>query len=252
MLPMPNGRIFAAWLDGRNSKGGHDAGGEHGHGGAMTLRTAEFDSSGQLFEEAELDARVCDCCQTDAAMTAEGPVVIYRDRSEEEIRDIAVTRKVNGQWQAPQTIHTDQWEIKGCPVNGPAIAAQGQSIAIAWYTAAQNQPRVQLVFSEDGGKSFSAPIPVDDGAPIGRVDVVLKDEKTAIVSWLEEVEEGGEIRLAEISSEGKSGDSITATTTGVSRQSGFPILEQMGGQLLLAWTSVEGTESTVRTMLITL
>lgn len=252
MLPLPNGRIFAAWLDGRNSKGTHDAGGEHGHGGAMTLRTAEFDSSGQLFEEAELDARVCDCCQTDAALTANGPILVYRDRSEKEVRDIAVIRKENGQWQKPQIINADQWEIKGCPVNGPAIAARGQSVAIVWYTAAENQPRVQLVFSGDGGKSFSTPIAVDDGTPVGRVDVVLKDEKTAIVSWLEEVEEGGEIRLAEINPDGKLGESITATNTGVSRQSGFPVMEKLGKQLLLAWTSVEGAESTVRSMLIDL
>lgn len=250
MLPMPNGRTFAVWLDGRNSKGGHGHEGEHGQAGAMSLRTAEFDSSGQLFEEAELDARVCDCCQTDAALTENGPILVYRDRSEDEIRDIAVIRKENGQWQESQIINSDHWMIKGCPVNGPAIAAQGQSVAIAWYTAAENQPRVQLVFSEDGGKSFSAPIPVDDGAPVGRVDVVLKDDKTAIVSWLEEVGEGGEIRLAEIKQEGKLGESRTAATTGVSRQSGFPILEKLQGQLLLAWTSVEGVESTVRTRLI--
>lgn len=254
MLPMPNGRIFAAWLDGRNSKGTHDAEDEdeHGHGGAMTLRTAEFDRDGQLFEETELDARVCDCCQTDAALSADGPIVVYRDRSEEEVRDIALIRKEKGQWQEPQIINADKWEIKGCPVNGPAIAAQGRTVAIAWYTAAENQPRVQLVFSVDGGKSFTAPIPVDDGAPVGRADVVLKDEKTAVVSWLEEVEEGGEIRLAEINPEGKLGESITATTTGVSRQSGFPVMEKLGKQLLLAWTSVEGAESTVRSILIDL
>lgn len=252
LLPLPNGRVLATWLDGRNTKGSHDGDGSHGHGGAMNLRTAEFDGAGELFEEAELDARVCDCCQTDAALSSDGPIVVYRDRSKAEIRDISVIRKVDGLWSEPQTIHADKWEIKGCPVNGPAIAASGRSVAIAWYTAPENQPQVNLVFSEDGGATFSEPVRVDDGAPVGRVDVVLMDDGKAVVSWLEEVEAGGEIRIATISPQGKMGESITVTTTGVSRQSGFPIMEKLQDRLLFAWTSVEGTEATVRSMLMTL
>lgn len=129
------------------------------------------------------------------------------------------------------------------------VTADGQAF-LSWV-GYENDTTDAFYFAEDGGKSFTAPIPVDDGAPIGRVDVVLKDEKTAIVSWLEEVDNGGEIRLAEINQKGKLGESRTATTTGVSRQSGFPILEKLDEQLPLAWTSVEGAESTVRSMLIT-
>jgi len=41
-----------------------------------------------------LDTRVCECCQTSVAMTAEGPVVVYGDCSEaeKEIRDISIVR----------------------------------------------------------------------------------------------------------------------------------------------------------------
>lgn len=253
LLPLENGRMLAVWLDGRNSKGhgNHDAGG-HGHGGAMTLRSAEFDTSGQLYTETELDERVCDCCQTDAVLTDSGPIVIYRDRSEDDIRDISMVKYKNGAWTKPRPIYSDNWEIKGCPVNGPAIAAQGQSVAIAWYTAANNQPRVKVILSSDGGDSFTEPFVIDDGSPLGRVDVVWSGEKTAIVSWLEELPDGGEIRLAKVTAEGKTGDSMIATKTGVSRQSGFPILERRGEEFLLVWTSVEGAESTVRSMSITL
>ncbi len=79
LLPISENRLFATWLDGRKTKTQE---------GAMTLRSAEFDQSGNLFEEVELDGRVCDCCQTDAVMTSQGPIVVYRDRSEKEVRDI--------------------------------------------------------------------------------------------------------------------------------------------------------------------
>lgn len=249
LLPLENGRIFATWLDGRNTKGGHDHGTEHGHSGAMTLRTAEIDENGRLYEEAELDNRVCDCCQTDAAITANGPVVIYRDRSEEEIRDISIVRRVDGQWTAPQKIFDDHWKIAGCPVNGPAIAAHGESVAIAWFTAADTVSQVKVVLSNDAGATFGSPIRVDDGNPLGRVDIVHAENGRVIVSWLENVADGGEIRLAKVDAQGKDGKSLTVAKTGASRRSGFPILERTGDRLLLAWTHADSL-TTVKTVSI--
>jgi hypothetical protein len=251
LLPLGNGRIFAAWLDGRNTKGGHNHGGaEHGRAGAMTLRAAEFDENGQLYEEAELDNRVCDCCQTDAALTANGPVVIYRDRSEEEVRDISIVRRVNGRWTAPQKVFDDRWKIAGCPVNGPAIAAHGQSVAIAWFTAADTVSQVKVIFSEDAGATFTAPVRVDDGAPLGRVDIAYTESGDAVVSWMENVADGGEIRLAKVNARGKVEGRLTVAKTGASRRSGFPVLEMVGERLLLAWTHVDSA-TTVKTMSIT-
>ncbi len=247
MFPLQNGRMFAVWLDGRNTKGSEGHNDSHAHSGAMTLRTAEFDEAGNLSEEAELDARVCDCCQTDAVLTDSGPVVVYRDRSDEEIRDIAIVRKVNGQWSAPKRVHEDNWEISGCPVNGPGIAAQGNNIAIAWFSAPENKGQVNVIFSKDAGKTFTDPIRIDDGDPIGRVDVVFAKPEMALVSWIEQVEKGGEIRLAKVSAEGKIGESIIATQTGISRQSGFPILEKLEQDFLLAWTMVDSI-TTVKTV----
>lgn len=247
LLPASSDRMFATWLDGRNTKVNKEA--DHGqvHGGAMTLRTAEFDSNGQLFEEAELDHRICDCCQTDAVMTANGPIVVYRDRSTEEIRDIYIVRKVNGSWTQPQPVDSDNWKIAGCPVNGPAAAAKEETLAVAWFTGAEQQNRVKVALSHDAGASFTEGFTVDDGQPIGRVDVVLKENGEALVSWIEEVEGGGEIRLATVNANGKQGESKTLMTTGISRQSGFPILEKHQDSYVLAWTSGE-EKTTVRTI----
>jgi len=254
LLSLQNERIFAVWLDGRHTKTEAttaDSEHSHGHRGAMTLRTAEFDRQGQLFEEAELDHRICDCCQTDAALTPTGPIVVYRDRSPEEIRDIYVVRKVNGQWTSPQPVAKDQWEIAGCPVNGPAIATLGEQVAVAWFTGAEGKSQVKLAFSNDMGKTFAPPIIIDDGQPIGRVDVVFADKGEALVSWIEQVEESGEVRLARVNAAGKLGESISVTPIGISRQSGFPILKKYKGEYLLAWTS--GAETTsVSTMMISL
>src|SRR5882724_5766876 len=106
MLPWTNGRTSAIWLDGRNFK----TNANEGHGPStneMTLRYATIDGKGQLSEEVLLDPRVCDCCQTSAALTSDGPIVVYRDRSEKEIRDVSLVRFFKGRWTQPRTLNVD-------------------------------------------------------------------------------------------------------------------------------------------------
>ncbi len=244
MLPLPNGRFFATWLDGRNTKtkdhqhDKHTKAHEH-HTGAMTLRTTEFDSTGQLFEAAELDNRICDCCQTAAALTAQGPIIAYRDRSEEEVRDIAVVRKIAGIWTAPKIVHEDNWLIKGCPVNGPAIAATGNRVALAWFTAASNTAQVKLAFSSDAGETFQAPIVVDADNPVGRVDVLFGQDDTAIISWIGLENEAGQLNLAKIHPDTGLVERIQLAAISAGRGSGFPRMERLGEQLFIVWTDVE-------------
>ncbi|MGH7471651.1 MAG: sialidase family protein, partial [Longimicrobiales bacterium] len=115
-------RFGAVWLDGRKHAS-QQKGDGHGEGGAMTLRFTTFSPSGELGEDIEIDGRVCDCCQTSVALTSEGPLLVYRDRSAAEIRDIHVTRYVNGAWLTGRPIQADNWRVDYCPVNGPSAAA---------------------------------------------------------------------------------------------------------------------------------
>ncbi|MDX1547584.1 MAG: sialidase family protein [Rhodothermales bacterium] len=234
LMPGPDGHLRAVWLDGRRTGGGHDG---HG-GGAMTLRTATIGPDGALADEAELDARICDCCQSGGARTASGFLVAYRDRSDTapEIRDIATVRHDGTGWSAPARVHADGWELEGCPVNGPVVAADGARAAVAWFTAAGDTPRVRIAFSEDEGATFAAPIEVDDGAPIGRVDAVLLPGGDALVSWVERTDDGAAIRIRRVAPDGRRAPSQTVAPTSPARASGFPQLARQGDRLVLAWT----------------
>ncbi|MGE0129207.1 MAG: exo-alpha-sialidase [Blastocatellales bacterium] len=233
-----DGNLAAVWLDGREMKSdAHDTHGGHGHGN-MTLRYVKIKRDGTLTDEAVLDTRVCECCQTSATMTADGPVVVYRDRSEaaEEVRDISVVRLKDGKWSAPRPVFADNWLLNGCPVNGPAIAAKDRRVAVAWYTGASNKPRVKLVFSDNAGETFGDPLVVDDGAPMGRVDVMLLEDGSALVSWLEKLEGGGAVRLRRIKPDGKREEAITVAPSGTARSNGFPQMVREGSKLVFAWT----------------
>jgi hypothetical protein len=245
--PLPNGTMFATWLDGRKTKMEHAAAKEHEHNGSMTLRSAIIDAKGVLSDEMELDEKVCDCCQTAAVVTDKGVLVAYRNRSEEEIRDIYVLRAVKGQWLMPKPVFADNWKINGCPVNGPALSANGKDVALAWYSAPEGNAQVKLAFSTNAGKSFGKPIRIDAGKPLGRVDVLLLNKSKALVSWMEDTEGIGEIKIVVVEAKGYKTNERVLATTGKNRKSGFPRIAKIGNTVMVAWTEIEGEKMMVKT-----
>lgn len=240
--------VHAAWLDGRNMG---PASADHGEG-AMTVHTTSVGSAvsaattSPLGTEQQLDNRNCECCQVNAAVAAGGPVVVYRDRSEDEVRDIAIVRRVGGQWTPPAHVHNDGWRIAACPVNGPAVAARGDTVVVAWFTGALDTARVRLAWSTDGGSTFAAPVRIDGGTPVGRVDLELLPGGDAAVSWLERVPpETGEVRVRRVSRTGALGTPIVIASTSAARPSGFPKLVRRGNELLAAWT-IPGDSAHIR------
>jgi hypothetical protein len=225
--------IGAVWLDGRNMTGGsgHDG---HGHGG-MTLRSAVIDRDGSLVHGTEIDGLTCDCCQTGAAVADGVPIVVYRDRTEGEIRDVYVARMEDGRWSPGVLIAEDGWEIAACPVNGPAIDADGADVAVAWFTGA-GSPAVKIAFSDDAGATFSPPVTVSVDRPLGRVGVALLEAGRAAVSWLAATEGGAEIRYRIVSGNGSNGPQTIVADTSANRMSGFPQIMAFDGGLLFAWT----------------
>jgi hypothetical protein len=224
------------WLDGREmimaESSNHSA---HGEGG-MTLRSAVYSTDGRLLEEHLLDSLVCECCPTAATATHNGILVAYRDRSMREIRNIYAALYDRGTWSRPQLVFDDGWKIPGCPVNGPALATEGHTSAIAWFTAPEGNARVNLAFTNDDAVSFGKPIRVDDGKPLGRVGLILLPDGSALVVWLEYIEEGAELRGRIVSSSGAKGKSLLIAKMSADRASGYPRVARSGNRIFFAWT----------------
>jgi hypothetical protein len=229
------GAVGVVWLDGRETV----------HGNPMTLRFTTVAPDGTTGEEILLDRSVCDCCQTSVTEAARGLVVAYRGRTPGQVRDILVTRQIAGEWTEPVAVHDDGWEIPGCPVNGPSVAAHGDRVVVAWFTGADPGDRVLAAVSEDGGASFQDPVRVDDGQGMGRVSVVMIDGATALVTWLERTSAAAEIRVRLIT-DGKPGPSAALAATEDARASGFPRVARWRDSLLFAWTE-PGETPVVRT-----
>jgi hypothetical protein len=234
-----SGDIGAVWLDGRNmAPDVPDAQAREGVAayGGMTLRFARLAYDGEIHEDGEIDALVCECCQTDVAMTERGPVVAYRDRTPEEIRDISVARYVDDGWTTPVTISDDDWNIPACPVNGPALAADGDAVIVAWYAAPKRDSRIKVAWSADSGATFSAPIVVDASDVGGRVDVELLTDGSAVVSWVGRTGDGGaELRMRSVTPAGEQGPVRVVAEGPYARNAGFPQMVRSGDRLVYAW-----------------
>ena len=214
-----NGSTGLLWLDGRNM---------------VNAVTDDPLASGMQLRSLDqvVDELVCDCCQTDVAVSSSGPIAVYRDRTAGEIRDIYVTRRLDGAWQPGVPLADDHWEIAGCPVNGPSIAAAGERVAVAWFTAA-TEPVVRVASSADSGASFAAPIDVVSGANLGRATLALLGDGELAVSWLESSEPAAAVKARRVLASGALGPvRHIGNASGLS----VPQMARVGADLVFAWT----------------
>jgi len=231
------GELGVLWLDGNKIKDEE---------GDMALNFTTISVDGKVGKETVLDSRVCECCQTSIAVTPDGIIAVYRDRSETEIRDIAVARHTKDGWSKPEALSKDNWMINGCPVNGPSVSTSGSHAAAAWFTAPNDASQVNVALSNDGGKTFGAPIRVDTGKPVGRVDVIAQESGDAIVSWMEQPAEGTQVRIRQVHANGMLGEPIIASGSSKVKFAGVPQMTMSGKQIVMAWTDGD-TPGKVRT-----
>lgn len=243
-----NGAIGAFWLDGRQlAEWSFD---EPDKLLGTSLRVARLDEAGHVVAREIVDELVCDCCQPDMVMTATGPLVAYRDRTPEELRDIVVRRHVDGRWQEPVPVGADGWVIEGCPVNGPTVAAAGQRVAVAWFTAAEGRPRVRFAWSGDGGATFAPAVDLDAAGAFGQTGIVLADDGAALVSWWRAAPGGGlDLALRSVASNGEPGVVRVLAHSAEAQPVDVPQIVKVGSELLVAWTSLEG-EGSIHTLLV--
>ena len=237
-----NKGFYVSWLDGRNTI----LKGPEGQHNPMTIRFAEVTNRGEIINEKELDSATCDCCQTSITGTDNGPVVVYRNRSENEIRDIYITRNINGLWETPVPVHNDGWIINGCPVNGPKVASNLNNLAVSWVTVSNGRPIVNLSFSKSNGEDFESPIKINDLDATGRVDVVFINAKDVLVSYIEGDDNGTFLRIKKVSIDGKVSVPITISEIDGGRNTGVPQLEKFNDQIVIVWTVFENGKNQLK------
>jgi hypothetical protein len=252
LFQMPGSGLGLIWLDGRamgsaEGHGAHDAG-----EGAMSVRFGTFDTTWKQTSEMPVDLRVCECCPTTAAMTSDGPIVAYRNRSEEEIRDIYVARLENGKWTEPKAVHDDGWKIAACPVNGPMLSASGRNVVLSWFTVKDDVGHAYAAFSSDSGRTFGTPIRLDEVGALGRVDAALLPDGSALATWIEFANQKSSFSMRRIDTSGRTSPAAVVSAISGARASGYPRIAVSNGEAVFAWTQNESGQSSIKTAVLPL
>jgi hypothetical protein len=236
LFELPGNALGIVWLDARAQAAHPDD-----LDASISLRYAAFDGSWKQTADAEVDPRVCECCSTTAAVTSDGVLIAFRDRSNTEIRDIAVSRLEHGTWTPATLVHADNWEIDACPVNGPMLGARGRQAVVAWFTVKKDQGQAWAAFSNDAGRTWGAPIRLDDAASLGRVGVDLLDDGSAVATWVEYANRRAQFSMRRISPAGQRSPAVSIAAASTSVSSDVPRIARQGRELVFAWTEAATT-----------
>jgi hypothetical protein len=239
--------VRVVWLDGRLAAGLTGAG-ENEEEAPMTLRTALVNRLGERRDETSLDDRTCSCCQTDAVRWVGRTLVAYRDRSAEEVRDIAVVALgQDNRWSPPRVLNDDGWKIEGCPVNGPALAVNGEKLLALWPTAATGAMQVRYTVRQWDQPAVTTVLDAEGSAR--RVDAAALGDGF-VISWLGGNGAASALHLAVIDQDGALREQRAVTTPAL-KVTGFPRMASQGETVLLAWTAnLGGDRSTIRLLRI--
>ena len=212
------------WLDGR-----------HGELGDVDLRASVVAPDGAPGDDRVVDASTCSCCRIQAVSLRDEIFLVYRDRTVGEVRDIVVGRHVADGAVEIVRRFDDGWVIPGCPLNGPAALARGEALVVGRFTAAQGRPRVLLTLTEPGLARDEFSVRLDQGHPLGNVDVALTDDGI-VASWVEQRGEGDVILLRHVGFDGAMGPVVAIDASREDAVAGHPRLAVLGRDVLVAWT----------------
>ncbi len=243
VIPYKDG-FMASWLDGRTTVNVPDSLKQ------MTLRAGIVNPDASLGDQWELDKRVCDCCATAITSSPEGPIVVYRDRSASEIRDIYQVQLRDTVWTAPKMVYNDNWQINGCPVNGPAIVSNYLQTGIAWFTAAKDSAKVKLQINPQQGANVSETILVAQDEVMGRVDLAINKTGDYYITWMSSLGDVALINLGVYSKHGQENNRFILAETSIERSSGFPKIAIYKDNLYVSYTESLNNNSQIKTIKI--
>ncbi len=232
-----DGSLFTAWLDKRNRPAAK-ARNETYAGAALAFAWARRNGE-DISETRVAHDHTCECCRLGIAFAAPGrPVIAFRNVFDANVRDHAVITFVDPNTPGPvYRVSTDDWRTDACPHHGPALAVgRTDSYHVAWFTNGIARKGLFYARSLDGGRSFSAPM------PIGRAERAPSRPNLLAVNgrlWLAWTEFDGEKTSvwAMVSHDDGLAWSPAKRLADTADTSDHPLLVSNGSDVFLSWLS---------------
>lgn len=181
MLVAEDGEVTLVWLDGRERKTDPKY-----HGSALYSAYGRIGDDGIEFSNTKLADQTCVCCRISMTYTADDKVAaMWRHIYDDNIRDHAITTFDDKNQQAiPYRASFDQWQINGCPHQGPGLSINKENrYHMVWFNNGTKGKGLFYAYSDDAGKSQSKPVSLGDFNKQSQYAHVVSTDKLVDVVW---------------------------------------------------------------------
>ena len=253
------GTAHVLWLDHRRmalrlKPTEHD---HHKDGAEMAqlsdLRYAAVNARGVEQSERALLPGVCYCCKTALVAGPRGQLfAAWRQVYPGNIRDIAFTQSLDGgrTFSAHTRVSEDQWQLAGCPDDGPAMAVDARgTIHIVWPTVIGGaEPAGALFYATTrDGRTFSPRqrVPTLGSPKPSHPQIAIGRDGHIVIVWdevMDGVRRGARLEATPTGSNELEFGTPQRLTEG---SSAYPMLVATGAGLLAAWTDGTGVGSAI-------
>jgi hypothetical protein len=260
------GRVSVAWLDHRRlakpqgTSTPHQHRGHTGHKGdgvEMAQRSHLFygsvDEPGSV---RRLTGGVCYCCKTAIAAAPSKTIALaWRHVFPGNLRDIAfsISRDDGRTFTTPVKVSEDNWQIDGCPDDGPALAVDAQGVGhVVWptrVTDAKGEQSIGIFYATSrDGSSFSQRLQLPTDGVAHHPQLALAADGSPAFVW-DELIHGPKrhIAFARLRPGPDGKGSFVKQIVSAGEPSMYPVLAPMADErFLVAWTATTSAGSTVR------
>jgi hypothetical protein len=260
-----SGAAHVMWLDHRGLAAQKAQSHEHHEaatvdGAAMAQRSGLYyarEAGGAGQAERELVKGVCYCCKVALAAGARGELhAAWRHVSAGNIRDIAfmTSRDAGRSFGPPGRVSQDDWQLAGCPDDGPAMAVDAEgTVHVVWPTVIGGVTPEGALFhaTSRDGRTFSTRVRIPTlGSPKPMHPQILVDDAGRITVAWDEVVNGvrqAAVRTLKFDEAGQPLFSATTRLGTPDRPSSYPVLVATPRGTLAIYVDGQPGASVIRT-----
>ena len=244
----PDGKIYAAWIDGRNRTSFEDD--------RQQMYMAVSEDGGLTYgKNVPLGQGVCPCCRPNIAFLDGGETLVVSHRfvtKPENVRNHVVIRSTDGgqTFSEPVLISDDGWVSRGCPHAGTSLTADGRGrLHSVWWTGGRSDEEagIYYTYSDDGGRSFLPRQLITKASPNRVLHTQVRTDKdnTIYAVWVNIKDEKPQIFMARRQADGEEWSQIHQLSDGT-QNALYPMLAVDDSHLYVVWTERKGETSQVK------
>lgn len=225
---LSNGEIGACWLD---------AAFDYNKSG-RPVKFASTDGNSGFKNEILIDSIACECCRTAISSDGGNVSIVYRDIINDSIRDVSLSKSINNgrSFSKPISFSGDNWNINGCPHNGPCVTTGGGVTYAAWYTGGAQKG----VYYSELDKENKTLVKRQISANARNIQLCLLSGDTRMLAYNETIHEADSFYSKIVISKIENNKVFAKDITSLKAHAAYPVLKAFGtSKLLVAWSEQE-------------